>query len=132
MALDLAQDPGREILGEWTPSSRLHRVWYPADSPAVNLLGHRCPLGKSSSIDRRHLAGQGWRVLDADAIKDYLLRDAIEQGIYTNLLSMYLAAQRDGPVRDERRYRRTVGAGSEATLAPRAVVAGCADPGCCS
>ena len=48
-------------------------------------------VGKSSSIDRRHLAGQGWRVLDADIIKDYLLRDAIEQGIYTDLLSIELA-----------------------------------------
>ncbi|MFC9835218.1 hypothetical protein ACFVKB_15500 [Rhodococcus sp. NPDC127530] len=48
-------------------------------------------VGKSSSIDRRHLAGQGWRVLDADTIKDYLLRDAIEQGIYTDLLTIDLA-----------------------------------------
>jgi hypothetical protein len=48
-------------------------------------------VGKSSSIDRRHLAGQGWRVLDADKLKDYLLRDAIEQGIYTDLLSIDLA-----------------------------------------
>ncbi|WP_368681081.1 hypothetical protein [Rhodococcus opacus] len=48
-------------------------------------------VGKSSSIDRRHLAGQGWQVLDADTIKDYLLRDAIEQGVYTDLLSIDLA-----------------------------------------
>ncbi|MDF3311355.1 hypothetical protein P3H15_40920 [Rhodococcus sp. T2V] len=48
-------------------------------------------VGKSSSIDRRHLAGQGWRVLDADTIKDYLLRDAIEQGVYTDLLAIDLA-----------------------------------------
>ncbi|MEU2004850.1 zeta toxin family protein [Rhodococcus sp. NPDC019627] len=48
-------------------------------------------VGKSSSIDRRHLAGQGWRVLDADTIKDYLLRDAIERGVYTDLLSIDLA-----------------------------------------
>lgn len=48
-------------------------------------------VGKSSSIDRRHLAGQGWRVLDADKLKDYLLRDAIEQGIYTDLLNIDLA-----------------------------------------
>ncbi|WP_231914233.1 zeta toxin family protein [Rhodococcus sp. LB1] len=48
-------------------------------------------VGKSSSIDRRHLAGQGWRVLDADKVKDHLLRDAIEQGIYTDLLNIDLA-----------------------------------------
>lgn len=48
-------------------------------------------VGKSSSIDRRHLAGQGWRVLDADKVKDHLLRDAIEQAIYTDLLNIDLA-----------------------------------------
>jgi hypothetical protein len=48
-------------------------------------------VGKSSSIDRRHLAGQGRRVLDADKLKDYLLHDAIAQDVYTDLLSIDLA-----------------------------------------
>jgi hypothetical protein len=48
-------------------------------------------VGKSSSIDRRHLAGQGWRVLDADVIKDYLLRDALACGVYDDLLGLALS-----------------------------------------
>lgn len=47
--------------------------------------------GKSSSIERRELAGRGWRVLDADRVKDYLLRDALEQGFYDDLLEIELA-----------------------------------------
>ncbi|MDZ7918402.1 MAG: zeta toxin family protein [Rhodococcus sp. (in: high G+C Gram-positive bacteria)] len=47
--------------------------------------------GKSSSIERRELAGQGWRVIDADRIKDHLLRDALEQGFYDDLLGIELA-----------------------------------------
>jgi hypothetical protein len=37
------------------------------------------------------LAGQGWWVLDAEKIKDYLLRDAVEAGTYIDLLSIDLA-----------------------------------------
>ncbi|WP_179273302.1 MULTISPECIES: zeta toxin family protein [unclassified Rhodococcus (in: high G+C Gram-positive bacteria)] len=48
-------------------------------------------VGKSSSIDRRRLAGQGWRVLDADVIKDYLLRDAVAYGVYDDLLDRTLS-----------------------------------------
>ncbi|WP_230620856.1 MULTISPECIES: zeta toxin family protein [Nocardiaceae] len=47
-------------------------------------------VGKSSSINRRRLAGQGWRVLDADVIKDYLLRDAVACGVYDDLLGRTL------------------------------------------
>ncbi|WP_083954803.1 MULTISPECIES: zeta toxin family protein [unclassified Rhodococcus (in: high G+C Gram-positive bacteria)] len=47
--------------------------------------------GKSSSIERRELAGQGWRVVDADRVKDYLLRDALDQGFYDDLLDQVLA-----------------------------------------
>lgn len=47
--------------------------------------------GKSSSIERRELAGQGWRVIDADRVKDYLLRDALDQGFYDDLLDLELA-----------------------------------------
>lgn len=47
--------------------------------------------GKSSSIERRALAGQGWRVIDADRVKDHLLRDALEQGFYDDLLGIELA-----------------------------------------
>lgn len=47
--------------------------------------------GKSSSIERRALAGQGWRVIDADRVKDHLLRDALEQGFYDDLLGNELA-----------------------------------------
>ncbi|MDV6278182.1 hypothetical protein R3Q06_32475 [Rhodococcus erythropolis] len=47
--------------------------------------------GKSSSVERRALAGQGWRVLDADRVKDHLLRDALEQGFYDDLLDIELA-----------------------------------------
>lgn len=32
--------------------------------------------GESSSVERRELAGRGWRVIDADRVKDHLLRDA--------------------------------------------------------
>lgn len=46
---------------------------------------------KSSSIERRELAGQGWRVVDADRVKDYLLRDALNQGFYDDLLDHVLA-----------------------------------------
>lgn len=46
--------------------------------------------GKTSSIDRRHLAGQGWRVLDADVVKDHLLRNAISAGVYEDLLTRQL------------------------------------------
>lgn len=48
-------------------------------------------VGKSSSIDRRHLAGQGWRVLDADVVKDHLLRDAVTCGVYDDLLEQELS-----------------------------------------
>ncbi|MDV6271786.1 DEAD/DEAH box helicase family protein [Rhodococcus globerulus] len=47
--------------------------------------------GKSSSIERRELAGQGWRLVDADRVKDYLLRDALDQGFYDDLLDQVLA-----------------------------------------
>ncbi|MET4050644.1 MULTISPECIES: zeta toxin family protein [unclassified Rhodococcus (in: high G+C Gram-positive bacteria)] len=47
-------------------------------------------VGKSSSIDRRHLAGQGWRILDADVVKDYLLRDAVACGVYDDLFDQVL------------------------------------------
>ncbi len=47
-------------------------------------------VGKSSSIDRLRLAGQGWRVLDADVIKDYLLRDAVACGVYDDLVDRTL------------------------------------------
>lgn len=48
-------------------------------------------VGKSSSIDRRRLAGQGWPVLDADVIKDYLLRDAVTCSVYDDLLDRVLS-----------------------------------------
>lgn len=47
--------------------------------------------GKSASVERRELAGRGWRVIDADRVKDHLLRDAYEQGFYDDLLGIELA-----------------------------------------
>jgi hypothetical protein len=47
--------------------------------------------GESSSVERRELAGRGWRVIDADRVKDHLLRDAYEQGFYDDLLGIELA-----------------------------------------
>ncbi|MBY6413402.1 zeta toxin family protein [Rhodococcus sp. BP-252] len=47
-------------------------------------------VGKSSSVERRHLAGRGWRVLDADRVKDYLLCDALDAGVYDDLLARIL------------------------------------------
>ncbi|MFZ2177520.1 MAG: zeta toxin family protein [Rhodococcus sp. (in: high G+C Gram-positive bacteria)] len=46
--------------------------------------------GKSTVIEHRGLAGQGWRVLDADRIKDHLIRGALNCGIYDDLLEMTL------------------------------------------
>lgn len=46
--------------------------------------------GKSTSIEKNGLAGQGWRVLDADRVKDHLIRDALDSGIYRDLLAMTL------------------------------------------
>lgn len=46
--------------------------------------------GKSTSIERHGLAGKGWRVLDADRVKDYLIRDALDTGIYRSILDMAL------------------------------------------
>lgn len=48
-------------------------------------------VGKSSGIDRRGLAGQGWRVLDADVVKDHLLRIALTAGVYDDLMDRRLA-----------------------------------------
>lgn len=47
--------------------------------------------GKSTSIARRNLAGDGWRVIDADRIKVMLLERAVHDGIYKDLLSRDLA-----------------------------------------
>jgi hypothetical protein len=44
--------------------------------------------GKSSSIERPELAGQGGAVVDADRVKDYLLRDALDQGFCDDLLDL--------------------------------------------
>ncbi|MGG7104855.1 hypothetical protein [Rhodococcus sp. 24CO] len=38
----------------------------------------------------------GWRVVDADRVKDYLLRDALDQGFYDDLLGQVFG--RRGPV----------------------------------
>lgn len=53
--------------------------------------------GKSTAIEYRGLAGKGWRVLDADRIKDYLIEDALTCGIYDDLLEIELPD--GGPVR---------------------------------
>ncbi|NKS71655.1 hypothetical protein GS531_00250 [Rhodococcus hoagii] len=46
--------------------------------------------GKSTSIKKNGLAGRGWRVLDADRVKDYLIRDALGSGVYRDILAMVL------------------------------------------
>lgn len=46
--------------------------------------------GKSTSIQRNGLAGRGWRVLDADRVKDYLIRDALDSGVYREVLAVNL------------------------------------------
>lgn len=71
---------------------------YLAEQHNVVLDGQFCALatagvpgaGKSTSIKRHGLAGQGWRVLDADRVKDHLIRDALDTGIYRSILEMTL------------------------------------------
>ncbi|MCK8671533.1 MULTISPECIES: zeta toxin family protein [unclassified Rhodococcus (in: high G+C Gram-positive bacteria)] len=46
--------------------------------------------GKSSAIESRGLAGKGWRVLDSDRIKDHLIRDGLDRGVYDDLLDVVL------------------------------------------
>ncbi|MEE2062276.1 zeta toxin family protein [Rhodococcus artemisiae] len=46
--------------------------------------------GKSTAIGSRGLAGRGWRVLDADRIKDHLIRDGLGRGVYDDLLDTVL------------------------------------------
>ena len=46
--------------------------------------------GRSTSIQRHGLAALGWRILDADRLKDHLIRDALDTGIYRNILDMAL------------------------------------------
>ena len=46
--------------------------------------------GKSTAIETRGLAGKGWRVLDADRIKDHLIRDGLDRGVYDDLLDTVL------------------------------------------
>ncbi|APE12713.1 hypothetical protein BO226_25545 (plasmid) [Rhodococcus sp. 2G] len=60
--------------------------------------GGRCAIvtagvpgaGKSTAIESRGLAGHGWRVLDADRIKDHLIGDGLGRGVYDDLLGMVL------------------------------------------
>ncbi|MEV0945079.1 zeta toxin family protein [Rhodococcus sp. NPDC049939] len=46
--------------------------------------------GKATSIRDNRLIDEGWRVLDADRVKDYLIREALEAGTYNHILSMRL------------------------------------------
>lgn len=51
----------------------------------------RCPgAGKSTAIESRGLAGNRWRVLDSDRIKDHLIRDGLDRGVYDDLLDTVL------------------------------------------
>ncbi|MFD6677627.1 zeta toxin family protein [Rhodococcus zopfii] len=60
--------------------------------------GGRCSIvtagvpgaGKSTAIETHGLAGKGWRVLDADRIKDHLIRDGLDHGVYDDLLDTVL------------------------------------------
>ncbi|WP_024794182.1 zeta toxin family protein [Tomitella biformata] len=71
---------------------------YLAEQDNVVIGGQFCAIatagvpgaGKSTSIERNGLAGQGWRVLDADRVKDYLIREALEAGVYRDIVSMGL------------------------------------------
>lgn len=46
--------------------------------------------GKSTAMRERGLAEHGWRILDADRIKDHLIREALTAGIYDDLLALQL------------------------------------------
>lgn len=71
---------------------------YLAEQDAVVCGGQFCAIatagvpgaGKSTSIERNGLTGRGWRVLDSDRIKDYLIRDALDTGVYGGLLATVL------------------------------------------
>lgn len=71
---------------------------YLAEQDNVVLGGQFCAIatagvpgaGKSTSIERNGLAGQGWRVLDADRVKDYLIREALEADDYRDILAVRL------------------------------------------
>lgn len=60
--------------------------------------GGRCAIvtagapgaGKSTAIGHRGLVGKGWRVLDADRVKDHLIEDALATGVYDDLLAIEL------------------------------------------
>lgn len=47
--------------------------------------------GKSTAIEAKGLAGRGWRVLDADRVKDRLIGEALDSGVYADLLGRVLA-----------------------------------------
>lgn len=71
---------------------------YLAEQDNIVLGGQFCAIatagvpgaGKSTSIERNGLAGRGWRVLDADRVKDYLIREALEAGDYRDILAVRL------------------------------------------
>lgn len=47
--------------------------------------------GKSTLVRNLHLAGEGWRVIDADDIKVRLLRTALQDGIFSSIFARRLA-----------------------------------------
>ncbi|GAA4491092.1 hypothetical protein GCM10023094_55370 [Rhodococcus olei] len=67
---------------------------YLAEQNDVILGGQFCAIatagvpgaGKSTNIQKNGLGGQGWRVLDADHVKDHPIRDALESGPYRAIL----------------------------------------------
>lgn len=71
---------------------------YLADQNDVVAGGQFCAIatagvpgaGKSTSIRKNSLAGEGWRVLDADRVKDHLIGDAVESGLYRSILEIPL------------------------------------------
>ncbi|MFI6756188.1 zeta toxin family protein [Rhodococcus coprophilus] len=71
---------------------------YLAEQRDIAFDGHFCAVatagvpgaGKSTSIQRHGLAGLGWRILDADRIKDHLIRDALDTGVYRSVLDLSL------------------------------------------
>jgi len=63
----------------------------PREGKAALLTAGPPGAGKSTALDELGLVMQGWRRLDADVVKDYLVADIVRSGYYDDLLSYQLA-----------------------------------------
>lgn len=94
-------------LSHGVPTPQRLRVWneiqerYLARQPGVERDGRAALLtagapgaGKSTAVDQLALVDEGWRRLDADVVKDYLVQELAAAGDVDDVLSVLLADER--------------------------------------